>query len=53
MSKINFPSTYPVTGHTDFVGQNSTFVAIPGAKQNGLDFIPLALEKGAKKIVNC
>lgn len=51
MSKINFPSIYPVTGHTDFVGQGSTFVAIPGAKQNGLDFIPVALKKGAKKIV--
>ncbi|OGB86325.1 hypothetical protein A3J41_03100 [candidate division TM6 bacterium RIFCSPHIGHO2_12_FULL_38_8] len=48
---IQLPSIYPVTGHTDFVGAGSTFVAIPGAKLNGLDFIPLALQKGAKKIV--
>ncbi|MBI2344569.1 UDP-N-acetylmuramoyl-L-alanyl-D-glutamate--2,6-diaminopimelate ligase [Candidatus Dependentiae bacterium] len=51
MSQIIFPSVYPVTGHTDFVGQGSTFVAITGSKQNGLNFVPLALEKGAKKIV--
>lgn len=51
MSSIIFPSVYPVTGHTDFVGQGTTFVAIAGTKQNGLNFIPLALEKGAKKII--
>jgi len=51
MSEIIFPSVYPVTGHTDFVGQGSIFVAIAGAKQNGIDFIPKALEKGATKIV--
>lgn len=51
MSHIIFPLVYPVTGHTDFVGQGTTFVAIAGSKQNGLNFIPLALEKGAKKIV--
>lgn len=51
MSHIIFPSVYPVTGHTDFVGQGTTFVAIAGSKQNGLNFIPLALAKGAKKIV--
>ncbi len=51
MSQIVFPSVYPVTGHTDFVGQATTFVAIEGNKQNGLDFIPLALEKGAQKII--
>lgn len=51
MSHIVFPSVYPVTGHTDFVGQGTTFIAIAGSKQNGLNFIPLALEKGAKKIV--
>jgi UDP-N-acetylmuramyl-tripeptide synthetase len=51
MSEIIFPSVYPVTGHTDFVGQDSTFVAIAGAKQNGVDFIPAALAKGATKIV--
>lgn len=51
MDNITLPSTYPVTGHTDFVGQGSTFVAISGTKLNGLTFIPLALQKGAKKIV--
>jgi len=51
MSHIIFPSVYPVTGHTDFVGQGTTFVAIAGSKHNGLDFVPLALEKGASKIV--
>ena len=50
-NNIIFPSIYPVTGHTDFVGKGSTFVAISGTKLNGLDFIPLALQKGAKKIV--
>lgn len=51
MNTISLPSVYPVTGHTDFVGQGTTFVAISGSKQNGLDFVPLALQKGAKKIV--
>ncbi len=50
-NSINLPSVYPVTGHTDFVGEGTTFVAISGTKLNGLDFIPLALQKGAKKIV--
>lgn len=48
---INLPLVYPVTGHTDFVGSGSTFVAIAGSKLNGLDFVPLALQKGATKIV--
>ncbi len=48
---INLASIYPVTAHTDFVGQGTTFVAISGTKLNGLDFVPLALQKGAKKIV--
>ena len=50
-NSINLPSIYPVTGHTDFVGKGTTFVAISGTKLNGLDFIPLALQKGANKIV--
>lgn len=50
-NSINLPSIYPVTGHTDFVGVGSTFVAISGSKLNGLDFIPVALQKGANKIV--
>lgn len=51
MYTISLPSIYPVTGHTNFVGEGSTFVAIPGVKLNGVEFIPLALQKGAKKIV--
>lgn len=51
MNTITLPLTYPVTGHTDFVGAGSTFIAIPGVKLNGLNFIPLALQKGANKIV--
>lgn len=51
MHNITFPTFYPVTGHTDFVGIGSTFVAISGTKFNGLDFIPLALQKGAATIV--
>lgn len=50
-NSIDLPAIYPVTGHTDFVGEGSTFVAISGIKLNGLDFIQLALQKGAKKIV--
>jgi len=49
--KISLPKTFPVTCHTDYVGPGSIFVAIHGQKQNGVDFIPLALERGAKKIV--
>jgi len=48
---ISLPSVYPVTGHTDFVGAGTTFVAISGSKQNGLDYVPVALEKGATTIV--
>jgi UDP-N-acetylmuramoyl-L-alanyl-D-glutamate--2,6-diaminopimelate ligase len=51
MYTLEFPKVFPVTAHTDFVGQGSTFVAIPGTKLNGVDFIALALQKGAKKIV--
>lgn len=46
-----FPSVFPVTCHTQFVGAGSTFVAIQGYKQNGVQFIPQALERGATRIV--
>ncbi len=49
--KIQLPQIYPVASHTDYIGQGSTFVAIPGSKDNGNFYIQLALEKGAKKIV--
>lgn len=50
-SFITLPSVYPVTAHTDFVGNGSTFVVIAGSLQDGLQFVPLALQKGAKTIV--
>lgn len=48
---ISLPSVYPVTCHTDFVTQGTTFVAISGMKKRGADFIELALQKGASRIV--
>ena len=50
-SQINLPKIWPVSCHTDYIGKNSTFVAIQGQKQNGIDFVPLALQKGARTIV--
>jgi len=41
----------PVTCHTKHVGPGTTFVAIKGLKQDGIDYIPQALELGATKIV--
>lgn len=51
VDKLQLPLYYPVTAHTDFVGKASIFVAIPGTQADGLDYIPLALEKGARTIV--
>lgn len=48
---ISLREIYPVTAHTDFVGVGSTFVAIPGAKTDGLNYVPLALQRGASIIV--
>lgn len=50
-TRTNLAVIWPVTCHTDQVGKNSTFVAIKGAKHDGIQFIPLALQKGAKTIV--
>ena len=33
--KIELPKIYPVTSHNDNVGPGSTFVAIPGTKDDG------------------
>ena len=49
--QIELPKIYPVTSHTDNVGAGSTFVAIPGTKDDGNRYIQLALEKGATKVV--
>ncbi len=48
---MQIPVTFPVTCHTDFVGPGSTFVAIKGMQADGVDYIRLALEKGATTIV--
>lgn len=48
---VKIPSTFPVTSHTDFVGEGSTFVAIHGMKEHGSKYISLALERGATVIV--
>ncbi len=48
---MQFPTHYPVACHTKNVGKGSTFVAIPGFKQNGIAYIPQALDQGASTIV--
>jgi UDP-N-acetylmuramoyl-L-alanyl-D-glutamate--2,6-diaminopimelate ligase len=50
-SSICMPQTFPVTCHTDFVGQGSCFVAIEGYADNGINYIQCAIEKGARTIV--
>lgn len=51
MADFILSNIYPVTSHTDFVGVGTTFVATPGKKADGLAFVPVALQKGAHKIV--
>lgn len=48
---IVMPTTYPVTAHTQYVGAGSTFVAIKGFNEDGVQFIPDALTRGATTIV--
>jgi UDP-N-acetylmuramoyl-L-alanyl-D-glutamate--2,6-diaminopimelate ligase len=48
---ISMPTTFPVACHTDFVGKDSTFVAIEGYADNGVNYIKKAVEKGARTIV--
>jgi UDP-N-acetylmuramoyl-L-alanyl-D-glutamate--2,6-diaminopimelate ligase len=48
---IVMPTTFPVTCHTDFVGVGSTFVAIQGYSDNGINYIKQAIENGARTIV--
>lgn len=50
-NNIVMPSVFPVTCHTDFVGQGSTFVAIKGMKTDGMLFIKQAIAKGSTVIV--
>ena len=42
---------FPVACHTNNVGNGSLFVVIKGMKQDGLQFVPRALEQGAHGIV--
>ncbi len=51
MPKKNLLSSFPVACHTDFVQPGGTFVVIKGMQQDGINFIPQALEKGARTIV--
>ncbi|HSC24966.1 MAG TPA: UDP-N-acetylmuramoyl-L-alanyl-D-glutamate--2,6-diaminopimelate ligase [Candidatus Babeliales bacterium] len=48
---IVMPSIFPVTCHTDFVGEGSCFVAIEGYTEDGVTYIKKAIEKGARTIV--
>ena len=45
------PQQFPVTCHTDHIGPGSIFVVIKGFSEDGLQYVALALKKGAKEIV--
>lgn len=45
------PKIWPVTCHTDQVGPGSTFVAVTGKYEHGVNYILPAIELGATKIV--
>ena len=47
----NFPDTFPVTCHTRHVSHGSVFVAIKGIKEDGVTYIPEAIERGACEII--
>lgn len=49
--QYQFPIIYPVACHTDNIGSGSTFVALPGTKAHGVQFIKEAVEKGATRVV--
>jgi len=51
MSTALIPKIFPVACHTDHIGIGSTFVAVKGMQEDGSKYIPLALQKGANKIV--
>lgn len=48
---FGIPSFFPVTSHTDCVGQDSIFVAIQGHAQDGIHYCVNAIEKGARTLV--
>lgn len=45
------PALFPVACHTDHIKPGGTFVALQGMKEDGINYIPLALSKGAQKII--
>lgn len=45
------PKIFPVSCHTNRVGPGSTFVAIPGFKHDGRNYIDQAIQSGATSIV--
>ncbi|MCL4229911.1 UDP-N-acetylmuramoyl-L-alanyl-D-glutamate--2,6-diaminopimelate ligase [Candidatus Dependentiae bacterium] len=51
MTQAFFPKIYPVACHTNNVGPQTTFVAIKGQHQDGVNYIGKALELGARSIV--
>ncbi len=51
MPHIELPEVWPITCHTDYVGPNSTFVAIKGMQYDGIDYIERAIKKGASTVV--
>lgn len=48
---VTMPAIFSVTCHTRYVGQGSIFVAIQGQKEDGIKYVPQALQLGAKKII--
>jgi UDP-N-acetylmuramoyl-L-alanyl-D-glutamate--2,6-diaminopimelate ligase len=48
---LQLPTIYPVTCHTDHVGLGTTFVAIQGFREDGSDYIEVAINRGARCIV--
>jgi UDP-N-acetylmuramoyl-L-alanyl-D-glutamate--2,6-diaminopimelate ligase len=48
---IKLPEVWPISCHTDNVGNGSIFVAIKGMHYDGVSFIPDAIKKGATTIV--
>lgn len=48
---MQIPEQFPVACHTDNVGPGSIFVAIKGHKEDGIQYISLAIEKGATTVV--
>ncbi len=47
----SLPPYFPVTCHTDYLSKGSTFVAIKGMQTDGVNYIALAIQKGACTIV--